>query len=110
MDFKMRLKIVTIVSMLMLNWICASANTIFIAMDQTQSNHLKAYGIAYWIIEQGVEVDWLLNYKGGSFMVDYFQKLKMNSLSEGSVIRSFLKGSKTELLMKLPIPRPIQIL
>jgi hypothetical protein len=39
------------------------ANTIFIAMDETQANHLKAYGIAYWSIEQGVEVDWLLNYK-----------------------------------------------
>jgi hypothetical protein len=35
------------------------------AMDETQANHLKAYGIAYWSIEQGVEVDWLLNYTGG---------------------------------------------
>jgi hypothetical protein len=40
-----------------------------IPMDDTQKNHLKAYGIAYWIIKNDIEVDWLLNYRGGSFMV-----------------------------------------
>ena len=38
-------------------------------MDNTQYNHLKAYGIAYYAIENGVKVDWLLNYQGGSFMM-----------------------------------------
>ena len=52
-------------------------------MDNTQANHLKAYGIAYWIIEQGVEVDWLLNYKGGSFMVNYFQKIENELIIRG---------------------------
>ena len=37
-------------------------------MDDVQKNHLKAYGIAYWILKQDVEVQWLLNYRGGSFM------------------------------------------
>ncbi len=41
---------------------------ILIPMDKTQKNHLKAYGIAYWTLEQNVEVSWLLNYRGGSFM------------------------------------------
>ena len=36
-------------------------------MDYTQENHLKAYGIAYWVLEQDIEVDWLLNYRGGVF-------------------------------------------
>ena len=36
-------------------------------MNANQSNHLKAYGIAYWCLQRGVEVDWLLNYEGGSF-------------------------------------------
>jgi len=58
-------------------------NTIFIAMDETQANHLKAYGIAYWAIEQGVEIDWLLNYKGGSFMMDYFQKIENELIIRG---------------------------
>lgn len=37
-------------------------------MDTDQKNHLKAYGIAYWILKHDVEVQWLLNYRGGSFM------------------------------------------
>ena len=40
-------------------------------MDQTQSDHLKAYGIAYWTLKQGQNVDWLLNFRGGSFMVNH---------------------------------------
>ncbi len=40
-------------------------------MDLTQTDHLKAYGIAYWVLEHRGEVDWLLNYRGGSFMCDY---------------------------------------
>src|SRR3990170_3614560 len=47
----------------------AQANSILIPMDENQSNHLKAYGIAYWILKNEIEVDWLLNYRGGSFMV-----------------------------------------
>jgi len=48
-----------------------SANYVFIPMDNKQSNHLKAYGIAYWILKNDIEVDWLLNYRGGSFMCKY---------------------------------------
>ena len=47
------------------------ANYLFIPMDEQQANHLKAYGIAYWVLKQDVEVDWLLNYQGGSFMCKY---------------------------------------
>jgi len=43
---------------------------IVIPMDLKQANHLKAYGIAFWTLEKGIEVDWLLNYRGGSFMID----------------------------------------
>ncbi len=43
---------------------------ILIPMDETQKNHLKAYGIAYSVLQQDVKVQWLLNYKGGSFMID----------------------------------------
>ncbi|MEQ8361631.1 MAG: asparagine synthetase B [Cyclobacteriaceae bacterium] len=49
----------------------AFANYVFIPMDTKQSNHLKAYGIAYWILKNDIEVDWLLNYRGGSFMCKY---------------------------------------
>ena len=38
-------------------------------MDEGQANHLKAYGMAFWVLEQGLEVEWLLNYRGGSFLI-----------------------------------------
>jgi hypothetical protein len=44
------------------------ASYILLPMDESQKNHLKAYGIAYWVLQQEVEVQWLLNYRGGSFM------------------------------------------
>src|SRR5690625_3438693 len=46
------------------------ASYLLIPMDaESQSEHLKAYGIAYWVLDHGEEVQWLLNYRGGSFLV-----------------------------------------
>ena len=53
-----------------------NAAYLLIPMDETQSNHLKAYGIAYWVLEQDVNVDWLLNYRGGGFMIKYAQTIE----------------------------------
>ena len=44
------------------------ADNILIYMDLNQTDHLKAYGVAYWCLEQGYNVEWLLNYRGGSFL------------------------------------------
>jgi hypothetical protein len=44
---------------------------ILIPMDGSQRNHLKAYGIAYWVLAHETEVSWLLNYRGGSFMFQH---------------------------------------
>jgi hypothetical protein len=41
---------------------------LLIYMDDSQKNHLKAYGIAYWELQRDSEVEWLLNYRGGSFL------------------------------------------
>lgn len=49
----------------------ARAARLFIPMDdEAQKNHLKAYGVAYAALKMGMEVDWLLNYKGGSFCME----------------------------------------
>jgi hypothetical protein len=47
------------------------ASYIFIPMDDVQKNHIKSYGIAYWVLEREVEVKWLLNYRGGSFLTEF---------------------------------------
>ncbi len=46
------------------------AQKIIIPMDQTQNDHLKAYGIAYFCLTKNTNVEWLLNYRGGSFLID----------------------------------------
>lgn len=52
------------------------ASQLLIPMDLSQKNHLKAYGIAYWMLQNNVEIDWLLNYRGGSFLSDYAGSIK----------------------------------
>ncbi len=47
----------------------AFAQQILVPMDLKQTNHLKAYGLAYHALERGQTVDWLLNYRGGSFLM-----------------------------------------
>lgn len=47
----------------------ASAQKILIPMDRAQSDHLKAYGIAFKALTMDLDVDWLLNYRGGSFLM-----------------------------------------
>ncbi|MEE9167297.1 MAG: asparagine synthetase B [Candidatus Neomarinimicrobiota bacterium] len=44
-------------------------------MDLAQKDHLKAYGIAYWVLKQDVNVEWLLNYRGGSFLLDHLPSI-----------------------------------
>ncbi|NLE63103.1 MAG: asparagine synthetase B [Bacteroidales bacterium] len=58
-------------SIIILSVFNACASYILIPMDKTQRNHLKAYGIAYWALTKEIDVSWLLNYRGGSFMCNY---------------------------------------
>ncbi len=56
--------------------LASHAAYLLIPMDETQRNHLKAYGVAYWTLEREVEVSWLLNYRGGSFMNRYYEEIE----------------------------------
>lgn len=47
---------------------------VLIPMDLTQTDHLKAYGVAYRLLQRGVRVEWLLNYRAGSFLFPYEDK------------------------------------
>lgn len=71
--------------MLMLgSFLIAKANQILIPMDESQKNHLKSYGIAFWLLDkQKTEVTWLLNYRGGSFMSPYTPSLETECKTRG---------------------------
>src|SRR3990172_6025840 len=60
-----------------------SQSKILIYMDLTQADHLKAYGITFHALTNGIKADWLLNYRGGSFMIDYSDKIAVECRIEG---------------------------
>ncbi|MDR0972304.1 MAG: asparagine synthetase B [Bacteroidales bacterium] len=59
------------------------ATYILIPMDETQQNHLKAYGVAFFTLQNEKEVSWLLNYKGGSFLIKYDENIEKNCKLKG---------------------------
>jgi hypothetical protein len=61
----------------------AAGNYLLIPMDGKQTDHLKAYGIAYWILKKDTEVDWLLNYRGGSFMTKFHPTIQNELVVRG---------------------------
>ncbi len=66
-----KLKILFLSFCLLGTSLSSKAAYILLPMDLSQKNHLKAYGIAYWQLAKGGKIDWLLNYKGGSFAFTY---------------------------------------
>ncbi len=77
---------------------------LMIPMDKTQSNHLKAYGIAYWILAKDVSVNWMLNYKGGSFMVKYLQTFENECLIRGVSYQVISDAEAQEVLNTISSP------
>lgn len=61
----------------------AFADRLLIFMDQDQTDHLKAYGIAFFALTKGIDVDWLLNYRGGSFMMAYAEAVAQEARLRG---------------------------
>jgi Fe-S cluster assembly iron-binding protein IscA len=73
-----------LVTIIFLCWSSSvQAMSILIPMDQNQKNHLKAYGMAFYMLQKGLEVDWLLNYRGGSFMVTWANELQSECVIRG---------------------------
>ncbi|MBN1632684.1 MAG: asparagine synthetase B [Ignavibacteria bacterium] len=67
---------------------------LLIPMESWQTNHLKAYGIAYRHLLQGKELDWLLNYRGGAFMFGYSRFLE-DECKVNNVLYELIDGTQT---------------
>ncbi len=59
------------------------AGMLLIPMDESQQNHIKSYGIAYWVLEQKLPIEWLLNYRGGSFLMDNIPSIQKKCTERG---------------------------
>ena len=76
-----------------------NASYVLIPMDaETQENHLKAYGIAYWSLEREIKIQWLLNYRGGSFLLPDTEILRKECQIRG-VSFEVLSDSKTKQIL-----------
>lgn len=82
----------------------ASANSILIPMDARQTNHLKAYGVTYWILKSETEVDWLLNYRGGSFMCQYHPAIQNELVIRGVSFEVISDAQANQLLAEIASP------
>ena len=82
----------------------ANAAYIFIPMDESQSNHLKAYGIAYYAIERDVRVDWLLNYQGGSFLIKQHSTIENECNIRGVSYQLIADVQSTQILQSIASP------
>src|SRR5690348_5115163 len=83
----------------------AQANSILIPMDQLQKNHLKAYGIAFYMLQKGIEVDWLLNYRGGSFKTDYSVVVATECTVRGVTFETISDVRTNEILGEIADPQ-----
>lgn len=82
----------------------AFSSMLFIPMDDDQSNHMKSYGIAYWILDKGVTVDWLLNYKGGSFACAYSKSIENECLIRGITYSIMPDAQYNNIIRKIADP------
>ncbi len=78
--------------------------SLLIPMDNAQKNHLKAYGIAFWSLQRAVEVKWLLNYRGGSFMLPQIQEIENECLIRGVNYEVIADGQANLIVEEISSP------
>ena len=82
----------------------AWASRILVPMDQSQANHLKAYGVAFWVLENGVEVEWLLNYRGGSFLMPNIAEIENECVIRGVSYQVIADVQASQILTEIADP------
>ena len=100
----MKLKLLFLTAFLLVLQVGARASYLFVPMDKEQVNHLKAYGIAYFALTKGSEVDWLLNYRGGSFMLKYAPVIENELTVRGVGFQVISDGQANSILNEIAAP------
>src|SRR5437773_8875645 len=71
--------------------------SLLIPMDDAQSDHLKAYGVAYRVVQAGLQVEWLLNYRSGSFLVPDGVAIRRDAGLTGVAVQPVAPGDITAI-------------
>ena len=70
----------------------AGAQQLLVPMDRAQANHLKAYGLTYWVLSQGQTAEWLLNYRAGSFLLPDAPAIRREAALRGVTVEDASAG------------------
>jgi hypothetical protein len=81
-----------------------AASSILIPMDKTQKNHLKSYGLAFHALQRGGYVDWLLNYRGGSFLLPYDEHMRSECVIRGISFELISESGTRNILKEIESP------
>ncbi len=73
-------------------------------MDDSQKDHLKSYGIAYWVLQKDIEVKWLLNYRGGSFLMTQTPEIENECVIRGVSYESISDAQANAILSQIAQP------
>ncbi|MEP6621514.1 MAG: asparagine synthetase B, partial [bacterium] len=76
-------RIVSYAILLLMPALSARAQRLLIPMDDGQTNHLKAYGLTYNAMKTGVQAEWLLNYRGGAFLLPDAPEIRRRAALDG---------------------------
>ncbi|KAF2506460.1 asparagine synthetase B [Flavobacterium foetidum] len=83
----------------------AKASFILLPMDEsTQQNHLKAYGITYWCLSRDYKASWLLNYRGGSFLLPDADEIRKECKIRGVSFEVISDGEEASILNEISSP------
>ena len=83
----------------------AKASFILLPMDETsQQNHLKAYGITYWCLDKNYKASWLLNYRGGSFLLPDAAEIRKECQIRGVSFEILSDNEETTILNEISSP------
>ena len=93
----MKIKITILLTALLLSFQAKSISLV-IPMDDSQKNHLKAYGITFWVLENNIEVKWLLNYRGGSFLMQSSPQIENECVVRGVSFESITDAQAAAIL------------
>ncbi|NQU51969.1 MAG: asparagine synthetase B, partial [Bacteroidetes bacterium] len=77
---------------------------LLIPMDEVQKDHLKSYGIAFWVLEKDVEVKWLLNYRGGSFLIQHHSEIENECVIRGVSFETIADAQASAILNEIAQP------
>jgi hypothetical protein len=80
------------------------ATQLLVPMDESQTNHLKAYGLAYWTLENGVTIEWLLNYRGGSFLIRHLILIEEELILRGIRYEVLAEGQVNQIRSQIANP------